>query len=72
MSVDSRPPQAAGGRHAPRAEHVAVGHVPVAEKPTIDGDKTLTASLLGITARTIYRREAEWASGHEAGEDDDA
>ncbi|MCP4810628.1 MAG: sigma-54-dependent Fis family transcriptional regulator [Proteobacteria bacterium] len=24
-------------------------------------DKTLTASLLGITARTIYRREAEWA-----------
>jgi two-component system response regulator HydG len=24
------------------------------------GDKTLTASLLGITARTIYRREAEW------------
>jgi len=25
------------------------------------GDKTLTASLLGITARTIYRREAEWS-----------
>lgn len=25
------------------------------------GDKNLTASLLGITARTIYRREAEWA-----------
>mgnify|MGYP002629609924 CR=1 FL=1 len=24
------------------------------------GDKSLTASLLGITARTIYRREAEW------------
>ncbi len=24
------------------------------------GDKTLAASLLGITARTIYRREAEW------------
>jgi two-component system response regulator HydG len=24
------------------------------------GDKGLTASLLGITARTIYRREAEW------------
>jgi transcriptional regulator with PAS, ATPase and Fis domain len=23
-------------------------------------DKTLAASLLGITARTIYRREAEW------------
>jgi two-component system response regulator HydG len=26
-----------------------------------DGDRTLSASLLGITARTIYRREAEWA-----------
>ena len=25
------------------------------------GDKNLTASLLGITARTIYRREADWA-----------
>ena len=25
-----------------------------------NGDKTLTASLLGITARTLYRREAEW------------
>jgi two-component system response regulator HydG len=24
------------------------------------GDKVLTAQLLGITARTIYRREAEW------------
>jgi two-component system response regulator HydG len=26
-----------------------------------DGDKNLAASLLGITSRTIYRREAEWA-----------
>ncbi len=26
-----------------------------------DGDKSLAASLLGITARTIYRREAEWS-----------
>ncbi len=25
-----------------------------------DGDRNLTANLLGITARTIYRREAEW------------
>ena len=25
-----------------------------------DGDRNLVASLLGITARTIYRREAEW------------
>jgi two-component system response regulator HydG len=27
----------------------------------VGGDKSLAASLLGITARTIYRREAEWA-----------
>ena len=26
----------------------------------VNGDKGLAASLLGITARTIYRREAEW------------
>ena len=26
------------------------------------GDKSLAASLLGITARTIYRREAEWSA----------
>ena len=25
-----------------------------------DGDKSLAASLLGTTARTLYRREAEW------------
>ena len=31
----------------------------------VDGDKALAAQLLGITARTIYRREAEW---REAGE----
>ncbi len=29
---------------------------------SVDGDKSLAASLLGITARTIYRREAEWAA----------
>ena len=32
-----------------------------------NGDKSLAASLMGITARTIYRREAEWA-GDEEGE----
>jgi two-component system, NtrC family, response regulator HydG len=26
-----------------------------------NGDKSLAASLMGITSRTIYRREAEWA-----------
>ncbi|MED5374110.1 MAG: sigma-54 dependent transcriptional regulator [Myxococcota bacterium] len=30
-----------------------------------EGDKTLTANLLGITARTIYRREAEWKAEQE-------
>ena len=25
-----------------------------------NGDKALAASLMGITSRTIYRREAEW------------
>lgn len=36
------------------------------------GDKTLAANLLGITARTIYRREAEWSAedGEEPGEPD--
>ena len=29
-------------------------------------DKTLAASLLGITARTIYRREAEWGNDEES------
>jgi two-component system response regulator HydG len=29
------------------------------------GDKNLAANLLGITARTIYRREAEWAGEEE-------
>ena len=28
----------------------------------VDGDKNRAAELLGITARTIYRREAEWKS----------
>ena len=31
------------------------------------GDKNLAASLMGITSRTIYRREAEWADDEEGG-----
>jgi two-component system, NtrC family, response regulator HydG len=31
-------------------------------------DKTLAASLMGITARTIYRREAEWGNKQESDE----
>jgi two-component system response regulator HydG len=30
-----------------------------------NGDKSLAASLMGITSRTIYRREAEWSGGEE-------
>jgi two-component system response regulator HydG len=37
-----------------------------------DGDKSLAASLMGITARTIYRREAEWAQEREEEEADEA
>jgi two-component system, NtrC family, response regulator HydG len=29
----------------------------------VDGDKNKAANLLGITARTIYRKEAEWKEG---------
>ena len=29
------------------------------------GDKTLAASLLGTTSRTLYRREADWIDGSE-------
>ena len=36
-----------------------------------NGDKGLAASLMGITSRTIYRREAEW-SGTATAEDEDA
>jgi two-component system response regulator HydG len=32
----------------------------------VGGDKNLAANLLGITARTIYRREAEWAAEDES------
>ncbi|MCB9683765.1 MAG: sigma-54-dependent Fis family transcriptional regulator [Alphaproteobacteria bacterium] len=35
-----------------------------------NGDKSLAASLMGITSRTIYRREAEW-SGNATVEDDE-
>ncbi|MFM2244149.1 MAG: hypothetical protein RL071_223 [Pseudomonadota bacterium] len=34
----------------------------------VDGDKTVAAQLLGITTRTLYRREAEWRG--ERAEDD--
>ena len=66
MSVDSRPPQAAGGRHAPRAEHVAVGHVPVAEKPTIDGDKTLTDVTRDVFSPLERRPTTAWKLGFAA------
>lgn len=30
---------------------------------SVGGDKSLAANLLGITSRTIYRREADWSGG---------
>ena len=39
------------------------------------GDKVLAGNLLGITARTLYRREAEWAAadrGEPSGDGDPA
>ncbi len=37
---------------------------------SVAGDKTLAANLLGITARTIYRREAEWSQAEPLGSEE--
>jgi len=43
-----------------RPLHEIERHVIEATLRQCNGDRNLAASLLGITARTIYRREAEW------------
>ncbi len=70
VGVDDLPPVIRAGRGVVRkALTFEIGTpLKVAERRLIEetlratgGDKGLAASLLGITARTIYRREAEWS-----------
>ena len=68
IGVNDLPPQVRGGGEARRQVSFEVGtELKVIERRMIEetlrmcnGDKGLAASLMGITARTIYRREAEW------------
>ena len=68
IGVGDLPPQIRGARGGRKRVSFEVGtplkHI---ERTIIEetlrmtaGDKNLAANLLGITARTIYRREAEW------------
>ncbi len=68
MGLESLPPAIRQRSAAPGSLTFAVG-TPLktveramieATMDSVDGDKALAAQLLGITARTIYRREAEW------------
>lgn len=68
VDVGDLPPQIRKGGGEKKAVSFEVGTpLKVVERRMIEetlrycqGDKNLTASLLGITARTLYRREAEW------------
>ncbi|MFT4621548.1 MAG: DNA-binding NtrC family response regulator [Myxococcota bacterium] len=73
LDVDDLPPAIRGGSAGRRRIMFEVG-TPLknVERQMIEetlrycnGDKSLAASLMGITARTIYRREAEWAQEEE-------
>ncbi len=74
IDVDDLPPAIREHLDAPDRLVFAVGTpLKVVERRMIEatlrhtgGDKALAASLLGITARTIYRREAEWREHDEA------
>jgi two-component system response regulator HydG len=69
VGLDSLPEQVRQGRGARMVLSFRVGTpLKEMERSMIEatlrfahGDKNLAANLLGITARTIYRREAEWA-----------
>jgi two-component system response regulator HydG len=74
LRVDDLPPAVRQGRGRPSLTFAVGTPLKVVERRMIEetlrateGDKTLAANLLGITARTIYRREAEWAAEDEAG-----
>ncbi|MCA9568922.1 MAG: sigma-54-dependent Fis family transcriptional regulator, partial [Myxococcales bacterium] len=68
IDVGDLPPQIRKGGGGRKAVAFEVGTpLKVVERRMIEetlrycqGDKNLTANLLGITARTLYRREAEW------------
>ncbi|MCB9673593.1 MAG: sigma-54-dependent Fis family transcriptional regulator [Alphaproteobacteria bacterium] len=68
VDVGDLPPQMRDATSGRKALSFEVGTpLKIVEKQMItetlrycNGDKNLTASLLGITARTLYRREAEW------------
>jgi two-component system response regulator HydG len=74
--LDSLPEQVRQGRGARMVLSFRVGTpIKEMERAMIEstlrfagGDKNLAANLLGITARTIYRREAEWAREDDGGE----
>ncbi len=74
IGLDDLPPELRQARGARKTLSFEVGTpLKIVERRMIEetmraagGDRNLTANLLGITARTIYRREAEWA------QDDDA
>jgi DNA-binding NtrC family response regulator len=76
IGVDDLPPQIRQARGARRRLSFEVGTpLKTIERRVIqetlrycDGDKGLAASLMGITARTIYRREAEWQDEREGAE----
>ncbi len=68
IGVNDLPPQVREGRGARKQLQFEVG-TPLKDIERLmieetlrmcNGDKSLAASLMGITARTIYRREAEW------------
>ena len=68
LGLDTLPPAVSRPGAAPDSLTFAVGTpLKSVERAMIEstlesvgGDKALAAQLLGITARTIYRREAEW------------
>ena len=69
VALDNLPEQVRQGRGARMVLSFRVGTpIKEMERAMIEstlrftgGDKNLAANLLGITARTIYRREAEWS-----------
>lgn len=68
IQLNDLPPIVRGAKGSPRLSFEIGTPLKDVERAMIEatlrqcgGDKGLAASLLGITARTIYRREAEWS-----------